>query len=86
MINFTGVKKFLAVTMAIVAVAASLAPNADHVNAQSQLASRYPLRGRTPDFFARSTNNPSARYSGTIKPSNAKTPGGTSSKAPALKK
>ncbi len=86
MISFNGFKKFLAVTMAFVAVAASLAPQADHSNAQTQLASRYPLRGRTPDFFARSTNNPSARYSGTIKPSNAKTPGGTPAKAPALKK
>ncbi len=86
MISFNGFKKFLVLTMAFVAVAASLVPHTDHPNAQSQLASRYPLRGRTPDFFARSTNNPSARYSGTIKPSNAKTPGGTSAKAPTLKK
>lgn len=80
MISFNRFKKFLVVTMAIVAVAANLVPDADRVNAQSQFASRYPMRARTPDFFARSTNNPSARYSGTIKPSNAKTSGNSSSK------
>jgi len=38
----------------------------------SPLAARYQMRSRSSDFFARSTNNPAAKYSGTVRSSGGK--------------
>lgn len=73
--NSSITKKLIVTFMAVIAVAGNSLPS---TSPDASLASRYPMRARTPDFFARSTNNPAARYAGTVKPSNAKTPSSNS--------